>query len=821
MKDYQNLWVTLLSNKKYYKHKPLLTYKNQSYSFDLFLEKVRLLCNILLKQQEKVIAIQVSDPIHSLFLIVASLVAKKTYWMVNEEVIQSVNLNILKDVLNIDDQLYEHFINSNDDTELPLSVKANISGFHPFCWVNSSGSTSNHKITEYLYQGLLEDTLRQIRNNNITNNDRIDIVSSLNFSASLSSIFPVLYSGASLHLCDSTLDIIDFWRQEKITMTTLTPSLFRTLLKRRVTIDLPHLRFICLGGEEVFTSDILLFKKHFHKNQVLQLALASSETRMIGELKVKADTNDEYEEIKYQPIESKKWIILDQNDEVVTNEKEGRIAIQSHAIGHRYINSYDSFKQVDENTTLFISNDIGKIDKNDQLHFKGRSDNRIKIKGTFINLSEIEANLSLIESINDIAAIADSTHENLYLFVTTSSNGKDEIKRIIQASFPKLTYQLIILDKFPKTNSDKVDRKNLLKRVSSVEKVKDPYQNAWRKQFPLIDNFEGKHFFSDLGGDSLTSLSLISDLEEVIGKELSPQLIYLYPTFEKLKDALYDSNSFNLIQVTEYSSFKENILFIPSIHGSHEQYRFIQESLKEKYNIYLLQYPLKENPSDKQFYSFSMLIQQCVSFLDQSNISFKAFIGYSLSGYITYEIAHLIQQQPSVFIIDTPIYEKQSLLMKVMNDSLKTLKIIKKNFFNSSELVISYKRLKRRIKQQYFHTSSNDVSIQTIHDYFFSFYAELLHSKIKVSTTKFPLGTFIANDQSFFSNDIKATYQWEKYNQNLLFKKTLTGNHGSILNKENSLSIAATIIKELKEVPNHNNRIFETALTKELIIDSE
>ena len=100
-----------------------------------------------------------------------------------------------------------------------------------FCLFMTSGSTGQPKQVIHSHQSIVSDTDRQIRDNQIGPQDRIDLLFSLEFSASLACIFPALLTGATLVIHDlkkaGVLSLPTFWRQQQITFSTLSVSTLR------------------------------------------------------------------------------------------------------------------------------------------------------------------------------------------------------------------------------------------------------------------------------------------------------------------------------------------------------------------------------------------------------------------------------------------------------------------------------------------------------------------------------------------------------------------------------------------------------------------
>ena len=135
----------------------------------------------------------------------------------------------------------------------------------------------------------MQDIQRQTHTMQVSAGDRIDMLFSLGFSASLACIYTALLNGASLWLNDlkqsGIRGLFNWLQSNKITISTLGPRTLRTMLD---TVDksdvLSGLRFLCSGGDTLLRKDIVSLRRHASPFCVIQNAYATTETRTITEL---------------------------------------------------------------------------------------------------------------------------------------------------------------------------------------------------------------------------------------------------------------------------------------------------------------------------------------------------------------------------------------------------------------------------------------------------------------------------------------------------------------------------------------------------------
>lgn len=119
--------------------------------------------------------------------------------------------------------------------------------------------------------------------------------------------------------------------------------------------------------------------------------------------------------------------------------------------------------------------DYGFLDSNGLLHYRGRKDHMVKVKGYRIEIGEIEAALSSFEGLDEFAVIAvphaDFGNE-LVCFYSKLAQSKFEwpsLKGHLEKKIPlyMAPTQWFEMEVMPKTSSGKVDRIQLASKVSS------------------------------------------------------------------------------------------------------------------------------------------------------------------------------------------------------------------------------------------------------------------------------------------------------------------------------------------------------------------
>jgi D-alanine--poly(phosphoribitol) ligase subunit 1 len=164
--------------------------------------------------------------------------------------------------------------------------------------------------------------------------------------------------------------------------------------------------------------------------------------------------------------------ILPLSDE---NKNFGELAITGPCLGLGYYNDPErtsrSFIQnphVGFRQFMYKTGDLVERAENGQISFKGRVDNQIKYMGYRIELEEIEAALSTLDYVDEVAVVYQKINSDLgqiMAFVSVSQNQitADQILENIKTLLPlyMVPRSVSILKVLPKNQNGKIDRKQL------------------------------------------------------------------------------------------------------------------------------------------------------------------------------------------------------------------------------------------------------------------------------------------------------------------------------------------------------------------------
>jgi natural product biosynthesis luciferase-like monooxygenase protein len=199
--------------------------------------------------------------------------------------------------------------------------------------------------------------------------------------------------------------------------------------------------------------------------------------------------------------------------------------------------------------TLYRTGDLAAWDAQGVLHFSGRADAQVKIRGHRIEPGEIEARLSEQPGVTQAVVIARDAPGGAQLVGYITGSGpfnEDAIRARLAEDLPAimLPSAIVMLDAMPLTPNKKIDRKALPAPRQRTAERSAPATPASGMQAMIaqvwsgilgVRDIRGEDNFFALGGHSLLAVQAHRDIKAALGTEaLSITDIFRFPTLEGL-----------------------------------------------------------------------------------------------------------------------------------------------------------------------------------------------------------------------------------------------------------------------------------------------
>lgn len=349
---------------------------------------------------------------------------------------------------------------------------------------------------------------------------------------------------------------------EKISLIDFVPSLFDTFVdwveETGVSDQMQCLRYVICGGEAIRPKAVSRFISRFPWVKV-DNAYGPTETA-ISTIFYRVDKQNMGAVIPLgQPIPNVNILILDAQGNLTPRGVAGELWLGGACTGLGYLGDADktaeSFRKpstwLPEGSVFYKTGDRVWLDDHNNIHFLGRNDYQVKVRGVRIEPAEIEQILATIDSINGVRVIVEQAGNGQSLLIAyfTAASKQDEtaIHQEAKVLLPEymMPTHFIQLDVIPVTENGKLDVAALPgpdKKVSQAGTVAPGSEtekllaDIWKQVLGLPALSIDDEFFA-LGGDSIKAIQIISRLHKA-GYKLDLKKLFEYPTIRGLAPQL-------------------------------------------------------------------------------------------------------------------------------------------------------------------------------------------------------------------------------------------------------------------------------------------
>lgn len=198
---------------------------------------------------------------------------------------------------------------------------------------------------------------------------------------------------------------------------------------------------------------------------------------------------------------------------------------------------------------LYCTHDRAVRDRDGALHYLGRIDDVVKVRGFRVDLREVEHALAGCAGVRQCAVIAQDAGGSATLTAYASPEDLDAaaIQHALRATLPDymVPSRVIALAAMPRTSGGKLDRRHLHELASAAPATMRPpagtptqqaLAQAWREVLGHADFGRASNFF-EVGGSSLKTFAVIARVRaalQLARAQLPDDAIYRHPTFASL-----------------------------------------------------------------------------------------------------------------------------------------------------------------------------------------------------------------------------------------------------------------------------------------------
>ncbi|MBE9060864.1 amino acid adenylation domain-containing protein [cf. Phormidesmis sp. LEGE 11477] len=305
--------------------------------------------------------------------------------------------------------------------------------------IYTSGSTGMPKGVMLDHQSVVNTLLDINQRFEVTQRDRVFVLSSLSFDLSVYDIFGTLAAGATLII--PTAEQIQnptHWRHlitaHQVTIWNSVPALMQLLTTELADSNQTHdaLRLVTLSGDWIPLTLPEQIQKHAPMAQVVSLGGATEAA--IWSIAYPIESVDSsWRSIPYgKPLANQEWYVLDENLNPCPCWVPGQLYIGGIGLAKGYWNqpelTSEQFVDHRQRGRLYRTGDLGRYHPDGTLEFLGREDFQIKVNGYRIELGEIESALQQYPAIETAVVEAVGTPPELVAYVVPAlKKGTDAI----------------------------------------------------------------------------------------------------------------------------------------------------------------------------------------------------------------------------------------------------------------------------------------------------------------------------------------------------------------------------------------------------------
>lgn len=420
----------------------------------------------------------------------------------------------------------------------------------------TSGSTGVPKIIRTSHQNVLNGFYWLKDHFPVKEEETFCLNIRLSFSPSIRNIFESLSQGARLLVIPEFLyhnvdKFTQFIVDKGVTRISLTPSFVKVLMENDKTKLLQHIHVLELRGEAAKMSDVKAIREAMPHATVLN-RYGSTEASSTA-YNHQSDTAFEYYPLG-KPVYNTTISIIDDHQRIKPINVVGEIFIRSESVSLGYLNpedNKDTFLLEEGGARSLKTGDLGFIDSEGVIHYIGRKNRMLKLRGYRIEPSEIEHNLEQFEDVKkaEVLVVENSQGARLVAFCLVDKPAEfaeNNLKHFLKDRIPGYTIpnKIVFLKDFPRTVTGKVDHIALqaFLKSESLQQVKEPATITQRRV---------RDIFVDLMPDAIITLDedlysmgvnsiVVMRAAYKLGMEFNIKLkgaeLFTYNTVEKLAE---------------------------------------------------------------------------------------------------------------------------------------------------------------------------------------------------------------------------------------------------------------------------------------------
>jgi amino acid adenylation domain-containing protein len=552
-----------------------------------------------------------------------------------------------------------------------------------------TSGTSGASKAGIITHGVLLNMVRGATNAlGVTPDDRMPMLFPTSLAVAAYPMFIPLLVGATLCTLDvrsvGLEPVAGFLADERITLAYMAPTVVRFLVDALAGRTFPNLRLIALGGELV-DADVVQLTSQLFSPDLIANGFGTTETGVITLYLLDPSSSVEGAVPAGHPVADVEVFVLDDDGAPVPAGTAGEVAVSSPYVFAGYWNHPELDAQVlgpdpagRDGWKLYRTGDLGRLDADGALTVLGRLDTKVKVRGRFVVLGDVEADLHERAEVADAGVVAVTTDgiTDLAAVVTAAPGATIDpvaIRGELLDRFEpyRVPARWLVVPELPRLPNGKVDRQALhhlaeaeaaLPRTgrqpggpeepppASVSRARAELGELWRLLLPITPDGIDQEF-EHLGGHSLLAAQMLVMFEQRTGTLVPMGEMVHNRTIRTLADVVAsirdadDREPSTVAMVQAGSPARPRLWFVPDLPGSSYRVRHVAQHLGADQPVWSFESPLLRGEPNHAS-SLDAFVARFVRDLLQSQPEGPYHLaGYSFGGICAYQMARQLRAE--------------------------------------------------------------------------------------------------------------------------------------------------------------------------------
>ncbi|GGR87730.1 hypothetical protein GCM10010252_28150 [Streptomyces aureoverticillatus] len=424
--------------------------------------------------------------------------------------------------------------------------------------IYTSGSTGTPKGVVVTHRGLAGFAANEAAHYRVSPGDRVLAFATPSFDASVLELCMSLPQGASLVVPPPGpllgAELAEVLRGGRITHTLLPPAALATL-PSDTPGTLPDLKTLTVGADACGAELVARWAPH-HR---MVNSYGPTEATVVAIWSAPLKPEDTAPPIGRRLPGSGAYV-LDARLRPVPDGVAGELWLSGPSLARGYLNrpgltasrfTADPFGA--PGTRMYRTGDLVRRDARGELHYLGRTDHQLKLRGHRIEAGEVEAVLTRHPAVLDAVVSVREDEPDLPRLVAhlLAAPGAEppaaaELRALAAGALPgpMVPSAFVVMESFPLTDNGKTDRAALPAPPAELEETPDRVAPRTPTEEVLADIWEevlhttvgAEDDYLLLGGDSLRALHIVSRANDAFGVSLTPRDVLVHRTVAALAD---------------------------------------------------------------------------------------------------------------------------------------------------------------------------------------------------------------------------------------------------------------------------------------------